>query len=264
VSELERSRSTSVSTEDLLARARALSAHGSTTHPQPADRVEHPPSSQEDSESTDWLRLRRDLLTVRSTEEAVSSLAVIFQSSFAEAHDVIGLDEQTLGVYLRWAITDVAWMFADMAAAEGYGDLARKFLAVVGQPIPEDLGTWVYRVQPDVQKFIALAVNTFDPYAYEEFASWLVAMLLSFGRAWPIDLDRELPTLVDNLLGKMNGWALEPWTLGIWEDWANPWEKYPLETPKKGRVITMGACRMERCYSNFFLDLDAVTNSVDS
>ncbi len=136
MSDLEKARTSAVSTEDLLARARALTAQNSSA---PASA----PQVQEESDEIDphnFLDTRRQILTSRLIRAAVESLAPDFELSFAGNCEVAGLDEQTLETYLGWAATDVAWLFADRMASDGDDELAKTFLHVTGQPVLDVLG----------------------------------------------------------------------------------------------------------------------------
>lgn len=247
MSELERSGSKTVSTDDLLARARAL-----TNREAPVGKLESVASVPDDpteEPSFDWLQHRRVLLTMSTLNDAIESFRYQFGPWFAGNLEVQGLDEQDLDTYASWSITDVAWFFVDQVAHLGP---AEAFLTVIRQPVPDSIGSWMQRSAPDLQKLVALAVENEDEVAFEELSARAITMLLGFARAWPTDIDELVPDLVDNLLAKLYEWADEPWSMTVWEDYEDRWSKEPLKPPKKARIISKAACYLEHAYAGMF------------
>jgi hypothetical protein len=179
---------------------------------------------------------------------AVRAIDAAFSAYFDDNLGVWGMDDYPSELYANLAMTDVIWFLADTMSLGPYDVEVIQLLEDARQLVPETLGT--PRSLPDLQKFVALAVENEDEEAFETLCVWAVTVLLAFARAWPRDLHFKsavAPT-VQELLNKMYGWATEPWTLGVWEEYENEYLKEPLDTPKMHVVVTQAACYLELTY----------------
>jgi hypothetical protein len=247
-----------VSTADLIERARRL-ANAARPRSAVACRPEEP--AEHDEPQTPLPVIRRMMLTTYLRSSSTLHMEQHLLPAYERVHFVLDDHSEAFTTRIGWAMTDVAWFFADHA--DPFGDARmgdpRTFLTEIGEVVPvrqQPAGT---RALPDLERLVAIAIADNHYYGKDaeepvEFDSLLelvaaraIAVLLGCVRAWPVELDILGPYVVTGLLEQIEGWANAPWTLNVWDADVEP-DEFIVPHLSGPRVITLAAQYLERQY----------------